>query len=74
MYNSFANQIICISQGGCLDQESPKFSDGGPIAEFLKLGGQNSKLFIVIWSKDKLFQRFEIVIISEKMGHHPNLE
>ena len=37
-------------------------------------GGQDSKLFILIWSKDMLFQPFDIVVISEKMGHHFNLE
>ena len=51
-----------------------KFSDGGHIAEFLAFWGQDSKLLILIWSNDKLFQPFEIVVIYKKMGHPPNSE
>ena len=36
--------------------------------------GRDSKSFILIWSKVRLFQSFEIVVICKIMGHHPNLE
>ena len=38
----------------------------GHIAEFSKLGGQDSNVFILIWSRNRLFQLFDIAVISKK--------